>query len=400
LPRTTPPPAEVVATPDRLRELVSSLRKAGVFALDTEFERERTYWPKLQLLQVATESDCAVVDPLALEDLTPLLDVVLDPAVVKVTHAGRQDAEIFYHLTGKAPGSVYDTQVAAALVGRGDQVSYSGLVQQFLKVRIKKTERITDWGRRPLSDAQIAYAADDVRYLLEVKRRLDEELSERGRTAWLEEELAFYNDPATFDPDPEKLWLRVSGRRRLDRRGLGILRELAAWREEEATRRDVPRNRVVPDDVLVDLAARQPAREPDLRVLRRLHPREIERNGANILAAVQRGVDLPPEELPDPPKAVRDDPETALLVDLMAVLVRRCARAERVAGGVFGNQDALSQAVRWLAGPREDPAPLILRGWRGEIVGASLRDFFDGKLTLGVDPASREVTAVPRREGC
>jgi len=386
----------VVSAPDRLRELTRALREAGTFALDTEFERERTYWPKLQLLQVATDTHCAVIDPLALGDIGPLLDLVLDPGMVKVTHAGRQDAEIFYHLTGKTPRSIYDTQVAAALVGRGDQVSYAGLVRQFLKVRIKKTERITDWGRRPLSAAQIAYAGDDVRYLLEVKRRLDRELSEHDRQGWLEEELACYNDPATFGQDPEKLWQRVSGRRSLDRRGLGILRELAVWREEEAARRDVPRNRVVPDDVLVDLAARRPVAEADLRALRRLHPREIERNGSEILAVVKRGMELPSDALPEIPRIVRDDPETALLVDLMAVLVRRRAREQRVAGGVFGNQDSLSEAVMWLAGDRDSTPPPILRGWRGEIVGASLRDLYDGALALGVDPLSREVSALPR----
>lgn len=394
--RTPPPPPEVVSEPGPLRDLAAALREAGTFALDTEFERERTYWPKLQLIQVAIDGRCAIVDPLGVPDLDPILDLVLDPAVVKVTHAGRQDAEIFFHLTGKPPQNVYDSQVAASLVGRGDQVSYAGLVQQLLRVRLKKTERITNWGRRPLTPAQLSYAADDVRYLLAVKEALDRELAEHDRFEWLHEELAFYEDPATFDPDPGRLWLRVSGRRSLNRRGLGILRELAAWREEEASRRDVPRNRVVPDDVLVDLAARQPAEETDLRALRRLHPREIERNGNGILAVVKRGMEVPAEDLPEPPRVMRDDPETALLVDLMAVLVRRRAREHRVAGSVFGNQEALSRAVTWLSGSREEAPPSILRGWRGEIVGASLRDLFEGRLALGVDPETHEV--VPRPE--
>jgi ribonuclease D len=382
----------IITRGQELGHLVGRLREGGVFALDTEFERERTYWPKLQLIQVGLPDENVIIDPLSRVDLGPLFELISDRSLEKVTHAGRQDAEIFFHRTGKPPANLYDTQIAAALVGLGDQMSYVHLVQRVLKVRLKKTERVTDWGRRPLSDAQVEYALDDVRYLLEVRRRLNERLETLGRSGWLREESSFYEDPGTYAQDPQMLWTRLSGRKGLDRGELAVLRELAAWREDEAARRDEPRGRVVPDDVLVELAARSPARIADLHPLRRLHPREIERSGQAILRAVKRGLNVPESEFPEPPRAHRDDPDSALIVDLMAVLLRKRARENRVAASYFGNQRALSELGEWLSGPRTEPRPRLLTGWRGELVGEELVSLYEGKTRLGVDPEARRVT--------
>ena len=276
---------------------------AGAFALDMEFERERSYWPKLQLVQVAVPNLVAAIDPLALEDLSPLYDLIADPAIEKITHAGRQDAEIFFLKTGKAPAGIYDTQIAAALVGLGEQVGYAMLVQRLLGVRVIKHERVTDWGRRPLSEAQLEYALNDVRHLLQIRDALNADLRELGRETWFREETAFYSDPDLYRHDPDRLYMKVSRWRSLDRRGLGVLRELVGWREEDGRRRDLPRQRVVPDDVMIELASRRPKRVSDLSPLRRLHPKEIERGGDAIVAAVGRGLALPEAQLPNPPKA-------------------------------------------------------------------------------------------------
>ena len=248
----------VITEPKPFAELCERLRAAGSFALDMEFQRERTYWPNLQLLQVGIPGEAAAVDPLAIEDLSPLYTLIADPSLVKIVHAGRQDAEIFYNATETPPRNMYDTQVAAALVGLGEQVGYAALVQKLVGVRIKKTERITDWGRRPLRPAQVEYALNDVIHLHEIKEKLDEDLAKLGRVDWLAEELSFYEQESQYRADPRQLFRKVSGWRGLNRRGLGILRELAAWRESEAQRRDIPRQRVVPDDVLVEVAMRRP----------------------------------------------------------------------------------------------------------------------------------------------
>ncbi len=385
----------IITTPDALLALAGRLRRAGAFALDMEFERERSYWPKLQLIQVGTYDEAAAVDPLALHDLTPLYDLIADPLVEKVTHAGRQDAEIFYLGSGNPPRNLYDTQIAAALLGMGEQVGYASLVGRVLGNRVEKKERITDWGRRPLSDAQLAYALDDVRYLLPIRDKLNQELEELGRRDWLMEELRFYEDPGLYTQDPDTLYFRVSRWRTLNRRGLGLLRELARWREEEAARRDVPRGRVVADDVMVDIALRKPKRIQDLTPLRRLHPREIEKSGEAILAAIQRGMEVSDSDLPSPPKPPREDPDSAHAVDLLGVLLRLRARDMRIAPSYLGSQKELASLVSWLSGKRNGNPPPLLSGWRREAVGDDLAALFEGRTRLRMDPESRQVLLEP-----
>lgn len=384
----------IITRSAELRSLVERLREQGSFALDTEFERERTYWPKLQLIQVGIPDHVVAIDPLELESLSPFYDLITDPDVEKVTHAGRQDAEIFYTRIGSPPANFYDTQIAAALVGFGSQVGYANLVNRLLQVRITKTERITDWGRRPLSDAQLNYALDDVRYLLDVKKRLDQELDALGRSEWLAEELAFYDDPRFYGEEASRLWMRISGWRSLEPRALGVLCELAKWRENEACARDVPRNRVVPDDVMVDIAARKPRRIVDLTPLRRLHPREIERSGNAILNAVRKGLETPESDLPKPVKKSRDDADVTLIADLMGVLLRKRAREARIAPTYLGNQKSVTALAQWLGGDREGNPPLLLTGWREDLVGRELKALYEGRTKLMVDARKGKVRAV------
>jgi len=373
------------------------LREHGAFALDMEFERERSYWPKLQLIQAAIPGEAVAVDPLAVPDLSPLFDLIADPSVEKVTHAGRQDAEIFYMKSGQAPQNLYDTQIAAALLGLGEQVGYGALVHRMLGVKLEKKERITDWGRRPLTPGQLEYALDDVRYLLPIRDKLNADLDQLDRREWLRQELTFYEDPAFYEQDPDRLYMKVSRWRSLNRRGLGILRELVGWRESEAARRDVPRQRVVPDDVMVDLALRKPRRVADLRPLRRLHPREIERSGEAILAAVQRGMALGDDELPNPPQAPREDPDAVHAVDLLGVLLKLRAKEIRIAPSYLGTTKDLAFLVEWLSGPRDTRAPALLTGWRRDVVGEDLAALYDGRTRIRMDPETRTVLVEPVR---
>ncbi len=385
----------IVTSPRDLAELAATLRRHGVFALDMEFERERSYWPRLQLLQVAVPGLVAAVDPLALDDLAPLYELIADPAIEKVTHAGRQDAEIFYLKTGRPPAAIYDTQIAAALVGLGEQVGYAVLVQRLLGVRVAKHERVTDWGRRPLSAAQLEYALNDVRHLLQVRDALDADLRELKRETWFREETGFYSDPELYRQDPDRLYMKVSRWRSLDRRGLGVLRELVAWREEEARRRDLPRQRVVPDDVLVELAGRRPQRVADLAPLRRLHPKEIERGGEGIVAAVSRGLALPEAQLPSPPKPPREDPDASLAADLLTVALRLRAREIRIAPSYLGNQKDVLELVNWLADRRQGAPPHLHAGWRREVVGEDLAAIYEGRGSLRIDPGQGKVVVEP-----
>jgi len=249
-------------------------REHGSLALDTEFERERTYKPILQLLQAATPEEAVIVDPLALEDLTPLWELVADPEVETILHAAGQDLEIYYDKTRQLPRNLFDTQVAAALVGMGEQPGYADLLRRILKIRLQKHERVTDWGRRPLSDAQLKYALEDVLHLHDLRNYLHTDLEKRGRLTWLSEELSHYESIDNYEVDRRRLWLRVSRHRSLDRRGLAVLRELADWRERTAQRRNIPRQRVVKDEMLVELARRQPKEPDDMRALRHAPQRD------------------------------------------------------------------------------------------------------------------------------
>jgi ribonuclease D len=351
----------VITRPQELDALVSRVREHDAFALDTEFERERTFWPRLQLIQVGIPGEEVAVDPLALSSLTPLFDLIVDPSIQKITHAGKQDAEIFFNRIGAPPANLYDTQIAAALVGYGEQVGYANLVNRLLQVRLKKVERVTDWGRRPLTDSQVEYALGDVRTV------------------------DFYAQ------DPRTMWRRVSGWRGLDKRGLGLLRELTVWRDNQAQTRDVPRNRVVADDVLVEIASRRPTRIADLTPLRRLHPREIERSGNAILDAVKTGMEISESDLPEVPRPPREDADAALVGDLMGVLLKKRAREHRIATTYLGNSKAVSALVTWLSGPRAGETPPLLSGWRNELVGEELVALFEGRMSLHVSPDGRRV---------
>lgn len=384
----------IITRPQELTALVSRVRDHDAFALDTEFERERTFWPRLQLVQVGIPGEEVAIDPLALSSLTPLFDLIVDPSIQKVTHAGKQDAEIFFNRIGEPPANFYDTQIAAALVGYGEQVGYANLVNRLLQVRLKKAERVTDWGRRPLSDAQLEYALGDVRYPLKLKETLDKDLAELNRTSWLEEELGFYRDVGFYVHDPQNMWMRVSGWRALDKRGIGLLRELTVWREHQAQVRDLPRNRVVPDDVLVEIALRRPTRIADLTPLRRLHSREIERSGHAILGAVKIGLETPETNLPNLPRPPREDADAALVSDLMGVLLKKRARENRIATTYLGNSKAVSALVTWLSGPRGNETPALLSGWRNELVGRDLVAMYEGRMSLRVEPGKRRVEAV------
>lgn len=387
---------ELIKTADELAVVCKELEALPYFAIDTEFESERSYWPRVQLIQLGTPSYSVLVDPLEIKDLSCLWNLIANPKVMKITHAGRQDAEIFFNQSGLTPQNLYDTQIAAALLGMGEQIGYANLVSRVLNQKIKKTERVTDWSRRPLSDAQRDYALGDVIYLPEIYEFLTKELRKLEREDWLKEELAFFEKEKTYQRDPRKAFLRVSGKGSLDRRGMGILRELACWREETAAQRNEPRGRVMSDDVLVELALRKPTTLQDMHPLRRLRKHEIENHGPSILEAVARGVGLKDSELPVPPRGLPEDPQLTLIAHLMDVVVRLRGSENKIAPAYLSNQRGIRGLVDWLAGriPKEK-TPRLVQGWRHQIVGKDLVDLYEGKIKLHVDTDSQRIAILP-----
>jgi ribonuclease D len=379
-----------------LRRFCDRARAEGAFALDLEFQRERTFWAKLCLIQVATRTESRIVDPLSRDaDVTPIVELVADPSVETILHSGGQDMEILHRLSRRLPKNVFDTQIAAALLGMGEQIGYAALVERLCGVKLDKLETLTDWSRRPLTQAQVTYALDDVRHLFAVRDALKSELDARGRSSWAVEENAFYEAIDTYESDPREAWMRITRTRGLAGRGLAILREVAAWREETAQEDDEPRGRLATDDILVEIARRTPRSARDLGAIRGLHPNVIGRYGDAIVAAVERGAAVPEREWPAPASGRMDDPHAAVLLDFLEVVLRwRAARAE-IAPSYVGSRRDLAELLEFerRAGPSVPVVepPSLLCGWRRELAGDEILAALRGEAQLFVDPATSRV---------
>lgn len=367
-----------VDTPKRLEDLCERLRGTASLALDTEFLRERTFYAKLCLLQVATEELVACVDPLALPTLNPLLDIIYDPNVVKVMHAARQDLEIFFDLRGKLPRPVYDTQIAATLLGFGDQVSYQTLVRDMLGVELEKGHTRTNWEQRPLDSGQILYAQDDVRYLHEVWHRQTRQLQDKGRESWLDDDFADLTDEKYYDKPAEDSWHRIRGIRVLKGVQLAALKEMATWREHRAREYNRPRKWVLRDDVIIDIARHMPTELDELAKIRGLEARTRQRVGNDIVQAMRRVRALPQAEWPSLGFRFAPTPTQDALVDAMMAIMRQCGIDNGISPAALGSRRDLEQL---LTGKGEQS---IMVGWRGRLVGTPLRDFLNGEIALRV----------------
>jgi ribonuclease D len=382
-----------VDTPKRLQDLCERLRGSAALALDTEFLRERTFYAKLCLLQVATEELVACVDPLALPTLEPLLDVIYDPKVVKVMHAGRQDLEILFDLRGDVPRPVYDTQIAATLLGFGDQVSYQTLVRDTLGVELEKTHTRTNWEQRPLDSGQIRYAQDDVRYLHEVWHRQRRQLVDKGRLEWLDDDFADLTDIRNYDWPAEEAWQRIRGIRVLKEVQLAVLRELATWREHRAREYDRPRKWVLRDDVIIDLARHMPMDGDALKNVRGLDARTRQRIGSDIIHAIRRAQQLPAGEWPTLGFRFTPTPAEEALIDAMMAIVRQCGIGNGISPAALASRRDLEQLISG----REDAQ--IEHGWRGRLLGRHLRAFLGGELQLQVERGALQFRPLATDDG-
>ena len=364
-----------------LAEFCAQLSTQRYVTIDTEFLRESTFWPQLCLIQAAGDGFEAMIDPLADNiDLQPFYDLLLNKDVLKVMHGCRQDVEIFHKMAGIIPAPLFDTQIAAMVCGFGDAVGYENLIKQTTGGKIDKGSRFTDWSRRPLSEAQLVYALADVTHLRGAFEILEEKLAENGRSAWLEEESALLSDPEIYEQKPENAWKRMKMQ---DRRPhvLGVLIEVSAWRETEAQSRNVPRNRILKDDAIRELALQGPKDKKALSRLRAV-PRGYEnsRHAEPLLEAIARGRNCEPDALPDMPPPPVNRPGIGPLVDLLKVLLKQRSEETGVAPKLIANVSDLERIAS-----DETPDVPALHGWRQEIFGQYALDLKAGKLALASD---------------
>jgi ribonuclease D len=370
----------LISTTKDLTAVCRRLAAHPFVTVDTEFLRETTFWPRLCVVQLASEEEAVAIDAMAEElDLAPFFELMADERLTKVFHAARQDLEIIWNLAKLIPAPLFDTQVAAMVCGFGDQVSYGDLVKTVTKVTLDKSSRFTDWSRRPLLPAQAEYAIADVTYLRDIYRFLRVKLDETGRLGWLDDEMAILTSPAIYEQHPENAWERFRNRIRKPR-DLAVLMEVAAWRESEAQTRDVPRSRVLKDDIMIEIVLAAP-KTPEAMGNLRAFPRGMDRSraGAEILAAIERGLGRDPKTLPKLDRERRNGCNGAT-VELLRVLLRHVSESHGVAAKMIASVDDLEAIAA------DDHAKVAaLTGWRRDLFGAQALELKHGRLALTVE---------------
>lgn len=386
------PPPTLVATTDELDQVCQRLRHETFVTVDTEFMRERTYWPELCLVQLAGEHEVTLIDAIADGiDLAPLGALLADPAVLKVFHAARQDIEIFVLRFGDVPKPMFDTQIAAMVAGFGDQVGYDALVSGLTGGSIDKAHRFSDWSVRPLSASQMTYAAADVTHLREVYRRLHARLEQEGRLDWVAQEMSVLANPDTYRIDPETIWERLKPRS-TNRRFLGLLKALAAWREREAQRVNIPRQRLLKDEALLEIAAAAPSSSEALARTRGITRGFADgRTGAALLEVIGAARAVPDSLLPTPTQGRDPARPSAALVALLKVLLAARCEDHNVAPRLVASSDDIDRLAL-----EASPGIPALHGWRRTVFGEDALALRQGRVALGVD--GRKVKLIPIAE--
>jgi ribonuclease D len=384
--------SEYIDRPDYLGAFCKSIQNCDWLALDTEFIREKSYYPKLCLLQIGVPGRTACIDPLSIGDLSPILDILYDSSVVKVLHACSQDLEIFAHLSGVVPAPIFDTQLAAPLLGLPEQIGYANFVREMLGLTLDKAQARTDWAHRPLSAAQLKYAADDVRYLAEIYPAITRRLQDLGRLDWLKTEFESYQSLERYRHLPGDAWKRIRGIEKIPTRALSILQLLAEWREQIAQDKDLPRNWVIKDDALLDIARLAPEQPEKLLKIRSLQQKSVERYGKQILGLIKEGKQRQAEPLPDWKKRSKPTAQEEALADLLHAQLRLLADKQQI------NNTVLASRKELIALAQGDEDIAILQGWRREMAGAELLAMRDGQRIVSVEKEQVVVSARPESE--
>ena len=367
----------LVETDAQLRAFLERCQQSPYMAIDTEFLREKTYYAMLCLVQVAIEGEVAIIDPLAVDNIKDMAPVLTNPNIVKIFHACSQDIEILYHETGVVPKPVFDTQVAAAILGKSQQASYAALVQAFCHVNLPKKDSYTDWSRRPLSPSQVEYAADDVNYLPRIYQRMMQLLKEKNRLSWLDESFEEISNPAKYEVDPRTRYRKLKRVNQLTPRQMAAAREFAAWREERAQHANIPRKWVCSDEQIVEACRREARTLDELYMVRGMRQALRAGDARHALKCIICGLDCPEEELPEARKPNKSEANVDVAVSLMNAIVHLRAKENRIAPQTLAPQTELMKLAR---GHVEDCE--LLEGWRYRVVGKELSALLAGEFSL------------------
>ena len=368
-----------VDSTDKLQQLCLSIKDAPILILDTEFVREKTYRAKLCLLQIATDDIVACVDPIAINDISPLMDLINDQSKLKVLHAARQDYEIFYDLTRQLPQPLFDTQLAASLLGYGEQVGYGSLVGKVLGIQLDKAHTRTDWSKRPLSEAQIKYASDDVIYLRQLYPLLTQQLKEKGREDWLNEEFDSLCQKELYVTKLDEAWQRVKGINRLRPRQLAAAKNISHWREEMAIKKDLPRRWIISDDILLAIAQLLPKNKLQLESIANIKKAFIDKSGDSVLNCVKKALELDDASLPSVKKPKRLTAEQEIVADLLLVQLKIIANNQNISVSNIANRKMLEKFING------ETDITLLKGWRYQLAGKKIQDLYNNKFALHIE---------------
>jgi len=377
---------EYIDKPEQIKGLCERISQVSWIAMDTEFLREKTYYPVFCLLQIATPEWVVCVDPIALPDLTELFEVINNPDIIKVLHSCRQDLEIFYHLTGKVTSPVFDTQIAAPLLGFQENPGYAMLVSSFLNINLSKAHTRTDWSIRPLSEAQIQYAADDVIYLCKIYKMICQQLEESGRSDWLNKDFERLNNKELYQLPPAKAWLKVKGKNRLTGKQLSIVQALTEWREKTAQSENRPKNWLIRDDLLLELAKLQPVIIGELAKIRTINERSVNRYGKVICQLIDEAKGKAPIPLNDKSKIKKKTQQQEAVLDVLTALVRVRADENSLNPMILASKKDLEKLLI------DEEDSMILQGWRYSMVGKELQGLLKGQLALSLDSGKVLIT--------
>ncbi|MDQ7091385.1 MAG: ribonuclease D [Methylococcales bacterium] len=367
---------QYIDTPQQLEELCQKISKASWLALDTEFLREKTYYPKFCLLQIATPDWVACIDPITLDDLTPLFDAIYNPDIIKVFHSCRQDLEIFYQLTGKIPTPLFDTQIAAPLLGIQENPGYAMLVSTFLNINLNKAYTRTDWSLRPLSPEQLQYAADDVIYLCQIYDIMRAKLTELQRFDWLKGDFEFLKNPDIYEVKPENAWLKIKGKNKLTGKQLSIIQHLTKWREQQAQSEDKPKNWLVRDDLLIELAKLQPTTVKELANVRNINDRLVHRHGNTLCQLIIEAKNNTVSPLKEDGKGVKKTQQQEAILDVLTAIVRVRAEENLINPVILAPRKELEKLLF------NDQNCQLLTGWRFGLIGCELEALLSGHYSL------------------
>ncbi len=368
----------IIENEENLGKFCEQLKGSPWLAVDTEFERTQTYFPELCLLQVANADIAAIIDPIAIADLDPFFEVLYDKSITKVFHSGHQDLEIFFNLKGSVPTPIFDTQIAAPLLGYAEQIGYAKLVHQLSGVELGKAFTRSDWKQRPLKQGQLEYAINDVTYLGAAYVQFVEKLEKLNRLAWLEKDFSEMTNPDRYQPDPEHIWKKIREAKKLKGKKLAVLQKLAAWREITARKKNRPRNWLMRDDAIVDMAQLLPEDLNALKKIKGLQDRFVKNHGVELLEIIQSAMELTPEPIANIRQSVKLTGQQEAMVDALSVIVRLQAQIHEM------NPTALASKKELQAFVQNQDESILQSGWRKPLIGDALTEFMSGNQSISL----------------